>query len=191
MQKLYCYVDETGQDSTSEFFIVVAVVNEKEQQALRDELVNIESLAGTGQLKWHKSRHERRMKYLQTVLQRKIGAGEVYFGKYKKPLPYFFPVLETIKKAIVDKAAGDYRAIVFIDGIDKKKAAELTNALRIGGVKLKMVRGRRDESEPLIRLADMWAGCIRDALLAEVEGQAKTIFKQAIQAGYLIEINKK
>lgn len=189
MQKLYCYVDETGQDPISEFFIVVAVVSEKEQQALRDALVDIESLAGTGQLKWHKSRHERRMKYLQTVLQRKIGAGEVYFGKYKKPLPYFFPVLETIKKAIMDKVTGDYRAIVFIDGIDKKKAAELTNALRIGGVRLGMVRSRRDESEPLIRLADMWAGCIRDALLTG--GQAKTLFKQAIQAGYLIEINKK
>jgi len=26
MQKLYCYVDETGQDPASEFFIVVAVV---------------------------------------------------------------------------------------------------------------------------------------------------------------------
>jgi len=191
MQKIYCYVDETGQDAGSKFFIVVAVVNNKEQQILRDTLVSIESLAGTGQLKWHKSRHERRIKYLRTVLQRKIGAGEVYFGKYKKPLPYFFPVLETLKMAIMDKAAGDYRAVIFIDGIDKKKAAELTNALRIGGVKLEMVRSRRDESEPLIRLADMWAGCIRDAFLREVGREAKTIFKQAVRVGYLIEINKK
>jgi hypothetical protein len=28
-----------------------------------------------------------------------------------------------------------------------------------------MVKGRRDESEPLIRLADMWASCIRAAIL--------------------------
>jgi len=43
---------------------------------LRDALVGVELLAGTGRLKWHKSRHERRMKYLEIVLQRKIGRGE-------------------------------------------------------------------------------------------------------------------
>ena len=38
IQKLYCYVDETGQDKGSDFFIVVAVVSEKEQALLRDQL---------------------------------------------------------------------------------------------------------------------------------------------------------
>ena len=128
------------------------------------------------------------MKYLEMVLQRKIGQGEVFFGKYKKPLPYFFPMLETLKHAIINKADGDYRVVVSVDGIDKKKAAELTNALRIGGLKIKTVRGKRDESEPLIRLADMWAGCIRDAFFTG--GQAKMFYEQARQTGYLIEIEK-
>jgi len=35
--------------------------------------------------------------------------------------------------------------------------------LRVRGVSLEKVRSRRDESEPMIRLADMWAGCIRAA----------------------------
>ena len=34
---------------------------------------------------------------------------------------------------------------------------------------LEMVRGRRDESEPVIRLADMWAGCIRAAALGSCD----------------------
>ena len=34
---------------------------------------------------------------------------------------------------------------------------------------LEKVRGRRDESEPVIRLADMWAGCIRAALQGSPE----------------------
>ncbi|MDP2708482.1 MAG: DUF3800 domain-containing protein [bacterium] len=186
-QKIYAYVDETGQDAGSEFFIVVTVLSDTDQQLLRDALLGIELLAGTGRLKWHKSRHERRMKYLEMVLQRKIGQGEVFFGKYKKPLPYFFPMLETIKQAIIKKAAGDYSAIVTVDGIDKKKAAELTNALRVGGLKLKTVRGKRDESEPLIRLADMWAGCIRDA---HTGGQAKIFYEQAMRTGYLIKIDQ-
>ncbi len=33
-QKLFCYVDETGQDDRSEYFIVVTVVSESEQGAL-------------------------------------------------------------------------------------------------------------------------------------------------------------
>ena len=54
-------------------------------------------------------------------------------------------------------------AVRFVDGIDRQKASELTNALRVRGVSLEKVRSRRDESEPIIRLADMWAGCIRAA----------------------------
>jgi len=38
MQKLYCYVDETGQDPASEFFIVVAIVLQKEQESIRKKL---------------------------------------------------------------------------------------------------------------------------------------------------------
>lgn len=53
----------------------------------------------------------------------------------------------------------------YVDGIDKTIAKKLTNILRTRGVRLNLVRSRRDESEPLIRLADMWAGCIRGALL--------------------------
>ncbi|MEK7651623.1 MAG: hypothetical protein AAB351_00210 [Patescibacteria group bacterium] len=74
-------------------------------------------------------------------------------------------MLETIEKSIKDKMDSTrYQAIIYVDGIDKKKALELTNALRIRDISLKYVRSARDESEPFIRLADRWAGCIRAAL---------------------------
>ena len=86
-------------------------------------------------------------------------------------------MLEIVEKAIKDKARGkSYLAIVYVDGIDKKKAKELTNALRFKGIKLKYVRSARDESEPMIRLADRWAGCIRDALEGK-EDNAKILSK--------------
>jgi hypothetical protein len=88
----------------------------------------------------------------------------VFFGSYQKPLPYFFPFLEVLEHAIKAKGGPYYTARVFVDGIDRQKAGELTNALRLRGVSLELVKSRRDESEPLIRLADMWAGCIRAAL---------------------------
>jgi hypothetical protein len=93
----------------------------------------------------------------------------VFFGSYPKPLPYFFPFVEVLERAIKLKVEPLYIARVFVDGIDRKKAGELTNALRLRDVTLDMVRSRRDESAPLIRLADTWAGCIRAALQGSPE----------------------
>ena len=186
VQRLYCYVDESGQDPRSAIFIVVAVVSESDQHRLREQLITVESLAKTGQRKWHKSRSERRLKYLEVVLERQIAHGEVYVGRYQKPLPYFLPVLETIEHGIRHKAIRDYRATVYIDGIDKKKAAELTNAFRLRGIRLELVRSTRDESEPLIRLADMWAGCIRAAALGDADAAA--LVRKALRSVYLMEI---
>lgn len=178
-QKLYCYVDEAGQDPASSAFIVVAVVSAQEQEKLRQTLLKIEHEAGTGHRKWHKSRPGRRLGYLDMVLEKNVGRGEVFYGSYPKPLPYFFPFLEVLEHAIKVKAAKPYIAQVFVDGIDHKKAVELTNALRLCGISLELVRSRRDESEPLIRLADMWAGCIRSALIGGTEEQA--FLKNAIR----------
>ena len=128
-QKLYCYVDETGQDKGSDIFIVVAVMSDKDQDLLRSHLIKVESLSGIGIRKWHKSRAERKIKFLRLVIEKGLGQGEVFYGHYKKPLPYFLPVLEVLEKAIRLKAKKDYKAIIYIDGIDRKKAAQLTNAL--------------------------------------------------------------
>ena len=93
-------------------------------------------------------------------------------------------MLETIEKAIKDKS-GDapYQAIVYVDGIDKKKARELTGDLRLKGVRLQYVRSARDESEPMIRLADRWAGCIRDAF--EGKPESFKILSKAEKEGYI------
>lgn len=76
MQKLYCYVDETGQDTKSQFFIAVAVVSGDDQHILREKLIQIEKKAKTGHRKWHKSKPERRLAYLTT---------ELFFKQTKNP----------------------------------------------------------------------------------------------------------
>lgn len=185
-QKLYCYVDETGQDIRSNVFIVVAVVNAEEQVFLRRQLETIEQETGIGKRKWHKASHERRMLFLETAFERGIAKNSIFFGTYRKPLPYFLPMLDTVAKAIKAKASGAYQTRVYVDGIDRKKAKELTNALRMEGVSLVMVKGKRDESEPLIRFADRWAGCSRASL--EGNAEAKLLVESAKRTGYLREI---
>jgi hypothetical protein len=188
-QKLYCYVDETGQDDASRVFVVVAVVSEHEQEELRRALTDIERIAGTGNRKWHKSRALRRLRYLELALERDLGREDVFFGSYPKPLPYFFPLIDVVAHAIKRKAGPSFMARVFVDGIDRKKAAELTNALRLRGISLEMVRSRRDESEPIIRLADMWAGCIRAAIMGRsAEGD---LLRRAVETNYITPTNEK
>ncbi len=121
VQRLYCYIDETGQDVSSVFFIVVAVVSDRQQDLLRQALLEIETAARTGHRKWHKSRPERRLGYLQLVLQGRVAAGEVFFGRYEKPLPYSFPLLETIERGITEKAQGAYQAISLSMGSIRKR----------------------------------------------------------------------
>lgn len=186
MQKLYCYVDETGQDARSNVFVVVAIVSEEEQSQLRQKLIDAEQSAGIGISKWNNASHDRRMKFLQNTLGQSIAKGDLFYSSYEKPIPYFLPMLDLVAKAIKTKIKGQYKTKVYIDGIDRKKAKELTNALRVEGISLGMVKMRRDESEPLIRLADRWAGCVRAAI--EKNREAKALVKQAKDSGYLVEI---
>lgn len=185
-EKLYCYVDETGQDAAASAFVVVAVVSAGAQDELRRRLEEIEREAGTGHRKWHKSRPERRLRFLSLLLEGRLLSGGIFFGTYRKPTPYFFPFVDTIERAIHAKAHDPYTAKVIIDGIDRQKAAELTNALRDRGITLDMVKGRRDESEPLIRVADMWAGCIRAANLGAATELG--MLKRALAEGQLVDV---
>lgn len=187
MKKLYCYVDESGQDPKSEVFIVVAVVSAKEQNELRRQLEEIEHVAGTGRKKWHKLRRDNRIQYLTSVLKQKIASGDVYFAQYKKPILYFFPLIDVLERSLKKAAQNRYQARIYIDGIDKQKSKELTNALRASGISLRMVKGLRDESEPLIRLADMWAGCIRSAFLHH--GDAQQLLRRAKREVYLHDLS--
>ena len=45
-QKLYCYVDETGQDTEGRLFLVSVVITEQEREEFARELEQIESEPG-------------------------------------------------------------------------------------------------------------------------------------------------
>lgn len=187
MQKLYCYVDESGQDVTSKFFVVVAVlVFAEDRMTLQDRLLTKEDAARTGRRKWNNLQHNRRLVYLRSLLDQSIGSKRVFFVRYKKPIPYFFPVIEILEKSINHMGGSSISARVYVDGTNKTIARALTNALRSRGISLTMIKGKRDENEPLIRLADMWAGCIRSALLHKFDAQE--IFERAQKEDYLVEI---
>lgn len=122
------------------------------------------------------------------MIERKIAKGNIYFGRFEKPTPYFLPIIEVIEKAIISKHIKQYRAIVCVDGIDKKKSEELTKALRSRNIQLIFIKSCRDESKPLIRVADRWAGCIRGASLKQNDDLK--MFKKAQRSNYIIDSRK-
>lgn len=42
MKKLYCYVDETGQDTEGKLFIVVVIIVENEKEVVIEQIEEIE-----------------------------------------------------------------------------------------------------------------------------------------------------
>lgn len=124
--------------------------------------------------------------FIDLVLHERQVADVVCFGIHSKTNRYFDSILNTVERTIVLNAKCPYKAIITIDGLDRKKAAEYTSLLRSRGIHLVLVRGRRDESEPAIRLADMWAGCIRAAHRGD--SQARKRYLRGLSHGHLIDV---
>jgi hypothetical protein len=184
-KKVYFFVDEAGQDAGSVVFVVVVVAVMGNLDAFRRELENIEILSGVKSAKWRKSPSQLNLFYLHKTMEINQAIYKIYFSKYFSKKYFFYPLAETIYKSISDLNFSDCQYVVCVDGMDKSKAADLTVILRKFGVKLKFIRGIRDESEPIIRLADRWAGCLRAFLNGEVEFSG--VIKKAIDKGFLKE----
>lgn len=174
-RKIYCFIDETGQDLGSDIFIVVAVVVVSNLDETR-----------IGNIKWHKSDYRYRIKFMEKSLSVDRKDLTVYFMKVKKPVFYYLPMVEILGRAISANSDRNTQAIVCIDGLDKSSAKKITNALRIKVSRVKLAKGVRDESEVLIRLADRWAGCIRMSLSGNEECTA--LLKRAEKKDLLKEL---
>lgn len=170
-QKLYCYVDETGQDTQGELFIVVTLVVGNERDELERFLEEKERESGKGKRKWIKSRAKERNAYLETVLVPKHLKGKIFYRIQKDTKAYEAQTVITIEKAIYQYIASNniknYKATIVIDGLSDKSAKRVGGALRRAGIKTRKVRGEKDESNALLRLTDMVAGLLRESSYAK------------------------
>lgn len=165
-KKLYCYVDETGQDTEGRFFIVVTLLVGSERDHLEHFLEEIERESGKGKRKWIKTRAKEREKYLEIALTPKYLKGKIFYRIQKDTKAYEEQTVITIEQAIHQYTSfnrvKDYKITVVIDGLSKKGEQRVGSALRRAGIKIRKVRGGRDESTALLRLADMVAGLLRE-----------------------------
>jgi hypothetical protein len=186
MQKLYCYVDETGQDTAGDFFLVSVVITGEEHDRIRREAERIEQATGRGILKWHETAFESRLAYLQELIRHPLFAGTASFSHYRDTTLYTDLTVLVTAKAILQKARGDYKATIIVDGLRRGQVKRFASGLRQLGIRVRKVRGIRDESDALIQLADSIAGFVRDAI--EGEAYAQPLYQEATMRGVIREI---
>lgn len=185
-QKIYCYADETGQDTKGQLFLVSVIVGDKERDELRKVVEQIEEYTGKRYIKWQKTNHNIRVAYLEQLMQADILKGKVFFSVYKQTQAYVDLTILTVAKSILQRAKNDYKASVFVDGLNKTEIRKFTAGLRKLHIHTRKVRGLRDESDALIRLADAFCGFLRDYM--EGKEYTKDLYDQASSKGILVSV---
>lgn len=188
--KLYCFVDESGQDTEGEMFVVSVVVTGSKRNELLSLCEILEDESGKHKDKWGKAKHERRMHYINDIFVDKRFKGCLRYAKFSNTRDYDTSTVEAIVSAVKwKKPSGKYTTLVYVDGLRKTKRHEYGARLRHLGLPVRRVRGvARDETNALTRLADAIAGFIRDALDGK-SSEIKTLFEKAKREGMLIEVS--
>jgi len=187
MQKLYAYADETGQETAGGFFLVAVVILNDEREQGRELLKRTEYPSGKGKKKWTRATRKQRRLYIQTVIERPEFRGKLFYARFRNTTEYLSCVIQAIARALTMASSGQrYEATVWIDGLGKKEQHKVATGLRELHVRVKKVRGLRDELDEFIRLADAIAGFVRDSL----EGQAyiNLLHKDAVEGGVIQEV---
>lgn len=163
-KKLYCYVDETGQDTKGELFLVSIVITENDYEVLEKILDEIERKSQKGKDKWSGSSIKRRLAYLELIIDNKQFRDKIRYAHYHDSKAYQELTIQATAKAILERANDNYEATVLIDGLGRTERWVVASGLRRLHVKVRKVRGMNDQSSSIMRLADTMAGFIRSCI---------------------------
>ncbi|MBI3962617.1 MAG: DUF3800 domain-containing protein [Deinococcus sp.] len=164
MQRLFCYADETGQDTQGRFFLVVVVITE---QAVKDQLsaklTAIEWRTGKRSIPWHRINYRLRLAYLAELANLPSLTGVLFAATYQHdPRPYLTLTGEAIAKAVQAVVTGPYHLTVVIDGLNAAEQRYVIKEFRHRTIRFRKVVGMADEQSEFLRLADAVAGFLRD-----------------------------
>lgn len=185
--KLYCYVDETGQDTGGKFFLVSAVLIEKSlRDKLEQRLEEIERKTGKKKAKWIKTDFSIRKEFLKEVAYITNLQSSIMYATYAETKTYIELTALTIAKAVLAKGEEDYDVTIIVDGLTKADTEKIRKELKKLRVKYDTIRGMRDEQSVFLRLADCIAGFMRDYI--EKQLYTEDLFTLLTDKKILIEI---
>ena len=184
--KLYCFVDETGQDTKGELFLVVVVLHDSTDLVLLEKKLEIlEDRSGKNKLKWKKTSKDIKKKYLEGLVNIKELRNSIFYSTYSWTKEYSKLTSLTIAKAILSKNYESYEASIVIDGLNDRERGIVTKELKGLRIKYRKVRGIKDEQSVFIRLADAMAGLLRD--MTEKQSYTNRFVKELVKRGVVSE----
>lgn len=170
-QKVYSYIDETGQDTGSKFFIVSIIITKDDRDKIITILEIIEKTSKKTKTKWIKSIPKYRLAYIKETLHKNLPL-KIFYSCYENERDFTLATILSTAKVLKQAKYDQCKNVVFIDGLPKTKQKFISNQLHKLGVRLEKVRGiRKEENDAILRLADAIAGFIRKVK----EGDKKTI----------------
>ena len=102
--KLYCYVDETGQDGLQKFFLVsIIITSQNKKDGLEKLLEELEEVTGKKKLKWTKTKAGIRQAYIKSVTKIDLLKNAIYYSTYPDGKAYTDLTSLTIAKAVLAK----------------------------------------------------------------------------------------
>lgn len=142
-------------------------------------------MSGKGLIKWRKTSLSRKQAFFRAVFASPRFAGVLFFAQYRQTKgAYIDLMVYATARAILHKATAHYEAIVIVDGLRQTETKRFARGQRSLHIAVEKVRGMKDESSSLIRLADALAGFMRDHL----EGQPYAVrLGKAFQVGKIVK----
>ena len=182
------YVDESGQDTKGELFIVAVVAVENSDE-FRQYCESLEQSSGKGRVKWRSAQKMRRLDYLRSIMLHSSSLQfTLFYRVFRRTTDYDSATIEGIARAIRRLRPIRSDVYVHVDGLSKSKCYVYKTRLRQLSCPVKKVnRVAKDEHEPIIRLADALAGASAELEKYQNEELHK-IFSQAKKSGVLISI---
>lgn len=161
-KKLYCYIDESGQDTLGKLFVVSIVIS-RNKEGLEKQLIKIEDKQNS-HLKWRKTKHSFRINYIEEIISLSLVKKSIYIAQYPESgKAYTDLTIYSTAKAIKNiRSLSSYQIRVVIDGLKKSEIHYYKSEIKKLNLYPYSVQGAREESSPILRLADMILGLYRD-----------------------------
>lgn len=186
-QRLYCYVDESGQDTLGRLFVVSVVISSRDvRDRLEKDLERIEKQSGKRKKRWQETKFKQRIVYLENIIQLKELRHHLFAARYETTKEYESLTTYTIAQAVNTVTKDGYRATIVIDGLNPTARQRVMRDLRKLKITYNKVVGGRDQSSALLRLADALAGLMRDYWEGDV--YATTWEQKLVKGNMLIEL---
>ena len=137
-------------------------VNRDQQEELREQFEALETRSQKRRVKWSRARFDYREAYVRELVNLTRLSGCLFTTKYTHTRRYNEATANAAAQPIQAKAEGAYRVRIVTDGLTAGGKRQFVRLVHDLDVRPDDVRGGREESDALIRLAHALCGLVRD-----------------------------